>query len=187
MLIRLQNRAFLLFVSVLGGLFLSVPLFSQYTIDLTDGICSHTFLKSAEQNARAYYNDLGVPKTLPALIDSSYADRDFIMSVIYIYLAHLEKGLEKTYLADLARVFFSAGCFDMADSLFKAHLDKNPDDYIAMCDYAVVLAEEGKHIFARKTVQKRIDENKHLIMTDESHFKQFLQSLALEIVDFMNN
>jgi len=36
-------------------------------------------------------------------------------------------------------------------------------------------------------VQKRIDENKYLVMTDESQFNQFLQSLTLEIVDLMTN
>lgn len=155
-----RNKINLFLFVFFGGLLLSVPLFSGYTIDMTEGLCSHLFLKSAEENARNYFNDLGVPKSLPSLIDSSYADNDFVMSVIYIYLAHFKKGMERTYLADLGRVFFSANCLELADSLFKLHLEKNPHDVPAVCDYAIVLAKMRKFIFARKIIENNITDKK---------------------------
>ncbi|MCR4433958.1 MAG: DUF6092 family protein [Caldiserica bacterium] len=50
-----------------------------------------------------------------------------------------------------------------------------------------VLRDHGLTSKRLDIVQKRIDENKYLVMTDESHFNQFLQSLTLEIVDLMTN
>jgi len=50
-----------------------------------------------------------------------------------------------------------------------------------------VLRDHGLVSKRLDVVQKRINENKYLIMTDESHFNQFLQSLALELVDLMED
>ena len=54
----------------MGGLIIA-PLFGQYTIDLTDGICSERFLQSAESVAKSYAEDLGAPEFLAQMIDLS--------------------------------------------------------------------------------------------------------------------
>jgi len=127
---------------ILGGLVFLAPLFAQL-IDMTDGICSHRFLQSAEAAAKIYYNDMGVPDALPELIDSSYSNRDQISAILYVYLAHLDKGMYRTYNADLARILSSGNCFHVAESLFETHLSINPDDYRAIGDYAILLAKRN--------------------------------------------
>jgi len=86
--------------------------------------------------------------------------------------------------------FWNIICFIVVSA---ANLDVEKKEYgpLRLLEVATrlirVLRSQGLKSERLDTIQKRIDENKHLIMTDESHFKQFLQSLALEIVDFMNN
>ncbi len=127
-------------VILIGGLILIAPLFALPIIDMTDGICSHRFLKSAEEAAISYYEELGVPEGLPELIDSSYIDRDLISAVLYLYIAHLDMGMEETYLADIARVLSTTECYHVPESLYRVHLTKNPRDYRAIGDYALLLS-----------------------------------------------
>lgn len=127
---------------ILGGLVFIAPLFAQL-IDMTEGVCSHRFLQSAEAAARSYYDDMGVPDALPELINTSYSNNDQISAILYVYLAHFEKGMKETYNADLARILSSDNCFHVAESLFAKHLTTNPDDYRAIGDYAILLAKRS--------------------------------------------
>ena len=140
MLIPLSKFNSIMSVILTGGLILIAPLFAQPIIDMTDGICSHRFLKSAEETAKSYYEELGAPEGLPELIDSSYIDRDLISAVLYLYIAHLDVGMEKTYLADIARVLSTTECYHIPESLYRVHLTKNPRDFHAIGDYAVLLS-----------------------------------------------
>ncbi len=136
------------------------PLFSQTAIDLTDGVCSRRFLESAEVAALSYHEELGVPRDLADLIDSSYIDHDQISAIIYIFLAHIERGLEDVYLADMARVIESAGCFELPESLFLLHLERNPDDDRAIGDYALLLTRSGEYEKAADILERRIKDVK---------------------------
>ncbi len=97
---------------------------------------------------------------LADLIDSSFIDNDQVLAVMYLYIAHFEAGMEKTYLADLARVLTTAGCFELPDSLFKLHLELNPEDDLALRDYSLLLAQFGEFDRARKLLKFRIKEAK---------------------------
>jgi len=50
-----------------------------------------------------------------------------------------------------------------------------------------ILRDHGLISKRLEIVQKEIEANKYLVMTDETLFNQFLQSLALKIVDLMKN
>ena len=156
MLIPLRNRATAYIALIfMGGLFCS-PIFAQLTIDLTDGICSERFLRSAEEVARSYADELGAPEPLPEMIDSSFFSEDYISAITFIYLAHFSDGVEETYTADLARVLFLAGCRRLPDSLFALHLLKNPKDFLAIGDYAVFLAQNWKFKKARNLIEENV-------------------------------
>ena len=139
----------------MGGL-LSSPIFAQYTIDLTDGICSERFLQSAEGVASSYARELGAPDMLPDMIDSSFASGDYISAITYIYLAHFAYGVDDTYLADIARVLFSAGCYRLPDSLLALHISRNPRDYRAIGDDALLLADNWRFKDARDLIRSRL-------------------------------
>jgi len=156
---RVSKPGTLLAILLIGGL-LSAPLFAQSFIDLTDGICSHRFLQSAEEAARTYYDELGVPENLADLIDSSYYGDDQISAVFYIYIAHQDEGLEEIYLADLARTLSSSGCYYIPESLFIEHLVRNPRDNRAIGDYALLLARRKDFSRGVKIIEDAIDDSK---------------------------
>lgn len=153
MRIRPNNNNFASII-LLGGLIIIAPLFAQPLIDMTDGICSHRFINSAKEAAKAYYEELGVPEDLSVMIDSTYANRDQISAVFYVFIAHMEKGLEDTYRADLARIIATNDCYYIPESLFNAHLKANPEDYIAAGDYALLLAKRGAFDEAEVVLEK---------------------------------
>jgi tetratricopeptide (TPR) repeat protein len=140
----------------MGGLLFIAPLFAQPLIDVTDGICSHRFLISAEAAAKYYYDDLGVPADLSELIGSTYENRDQITSILYVYIAHFDKGMEETFNADLARILSLSTCFHIPESLFNHHLKINPRDYRAMGDYALLLARRGAFDQASTMLRKAL-------------------------------
>lgn len=139
-----------------GGLLSIAPLFAQPLIDVTDGICSHRFLISAETAAKYYYDDLGVPDDLSELISSTYTNRDQISSIMYIFIAHFNKGMQETYNADLARILSLSDCYYIPESLYNHHLEINPRDYRAMGDYALLLARRGAYNQAETMLRRAL-------------------------------
>jgi len=141
-----------------GGLLIPPSFFAQNTIDLTDGICSEAFLESMRKVSLSYFNDLGSPENLANLIDSTYKQGDYIGTILYIYIAHHEKGLEETYLVDIARVLSDAGCNQLPDSLFDLHLSEFPEDDTVRGDYALFLASRKRYKDAEELLEDRLDE-----------------------------
>lgn len=141
----------------MGGLLLcKPPLFGQYTIDLTDGICSDRFLISVEEVARSYAEDLGTPEYLSNMIDSSFISEDYISTITYLYIANFSADMSKTYLADVASVMQAAGCYRLPDSLFKLHLDNNPHDSKAIGSYALLLANHWRFKEAGGLIERNL-------------------------------
>ncbi|MCK5832200.1 tetratricopeptide repeat protein [bacterium] len=155
--IRRLSKTFIKVAILFGGfLFCKTPLLGQYTIDLTDGICSQRFLNSAENVAKSYANDLGAPEFLSQMIDSSFISEDYISTITYLYIAHFAAGVDETYLGDIAFVMERAGCNSLPDSLYKLHMEINPRDYKAIGNYAILLAKNWKFKDARHIIESNL-------------------------------